>query len=269
MKIGFIGIGNMASAMIKGYLAADFCSPRSIYAFDVQEEACGRAKKAYDVNICQSAAEVVRESNYVVLAVKPNVLASVLEDIRAEVGKKHVVLVSIVAGKTIAFIEKHVGPHTPVIRVLPNINAQVGASMTAYCGNMECSPVDREVFGRTLQGIGEAIELEEKYFDLVFALAGSGPAFAYIFIDALAQAALKKGMSKEAATKIAAQMTFGSAKMVLESGVHPRVLVDQVCSPGGMTIEGVGVLQEKGFEHALVAALVAAAEKAEALKANG
>lgn len=144
---------------------------------------------------------------------------------------------------------------------MPNINAKVGAAMSALCANQQVTQAQKELVARLFCAVGQVKELDESFFPLFGVIAGSAPAFAYLFIDSLARAAVKNGMQKQAALEIAAQTVLGSAKLILESGEHPWVLIDQVCSPGGTTIEGIAALQETGFETGIRKAVDAALEK--------
>lgn len=261
MKLGFIGCGNMATAIIDGLIKSEFISPSDINIFDISKTAIKNIEKAYSVNTFESESDVISNSDTVILAVKPNVIQSVLTSADDIISSKKPLIVSIAAGKSIEFIENCLSQPQRIIRVMPNINAKVSEAMSAYCGNKLASDDDKDYVSALLSKIGKAIELDESYFPLFGVLGGCTPAFAYMFIDSLARAGVKNGMKKEDALKIAAQTVYGSAKMILESDQHPWKLVDNVCSPGGTTIEGVTSLQSDGFESAICNAVDKALNK--------
>ena len=261
MNIGFIGCGNMASAIIDGIIKNKFIESKNVYVFDVFSKAMEDAKNKYGVNTCNNENEIVSNSNIVILAVKPNIISTVLNKIDSILIKKKPLIISIAAGKTIAFIESNLSDKQRIIRVMPNINAKVGEAMSAYCGNVHTSTEDRKTVFEMLNQIGKAIEIDESYFPIFGVLGGCAPAFAYMFIDSIARAGVKNGMKKDDALKIAAQTVYGSAKMIMESEEHPWKLIDNVCSPGGTTIEGVTSLQSDGFESAVCNAVDKALDK--------
>ncbi len=259
MKIGFIGCGNMASAIINGIIDNNAVNSSDVYAYDIYEPAVNKAVESKQINACKSEIEVVKSSDVILLAVKPNVQASVLNTIDGEVGDK--LLISIAAGKTIEFIESNLKCKAKIVRVMPNINAKVGEAISAYCFNELVNDDDKANVELLLNAIGKVLCLDENFFPLFGVIGGCGPAFAYMFIDAMARAGVKNGMKKSDALMISAQTVLGSAKMILESGEHPWQLIDNVCSPGGTTIEGVTSLQADGFEAAVHNAVDKALDK--------
>lgn len=259
MKIGFIGCGNMASAIINGVIDNKAVDSSDVYAYDIYEPAVNKAVESKQINACKSEIEVVKSSDVILLAVKPNVQASVLNTIDGEVGDK--LLISIAAGKTIEFIESNLKCKAKIVRVMPNINAKVGEAISAYCFNELVNDDDKANVELLLNAIGKVLCLDESFFPLFGVIGGCGPAFAYMFIDAMARAGVKNGMKKSDALMISAQTVLGSAKMILESGEHPWQLIDNVCSPGGTTIEGVTSLQADGFEAAVHNAVDKALDK--------
>lgn len=261
MSIGFIGCGNMATAIIKGIVKSEFISASEIYAYDVYAPAMDKLKDSLSVNTCESEIDVVKNSDTVILAVKPNILASVLNKINSTLLTKETLLISIAAGKTIDFIRSNITINNKIIRVMPNINATVGEAICAYTCNEVVEEADKELTENIFNSVGEVIYLDESSFALFGVLGGCSPAFVYMFIDALARAGVKNGMKKDIALTVAAQSVLGSAKMILESSEHPWDLVDKVCSPGGTTIEGVTSLQADGFEAAIHNAVDKALEK--------
>lgn len=261
MSIGFIGCGNMASAIIAGIIDKKAVEAKDIYAYDIYSNTLINARDRFGINTCESEEDVVGKSDIVILAVKPNVLAGVLEKINTALDEKDTLLISIAAGKTIDFIRKSLSHTNRIIRVMPNINATVGEAVCAYTANEDATNEDKEMCESIFSSVGKVLYLDECQFPLFGVLGGCSPAFSYMFIDALARAAVKNGMKKDMALEIAAQAVLGSAKMILESGEHPWELIDKVCSPGGTTIEGVTSLQSDGLEAAVQNAVDKALDK--------
>ena len=245
MKVGFIGCGNMATAIINGITSNNAINGEDVYAFDIYAPATEKLKKSLNINVCNCEKDVVSSSDIIFLAVKPNIQASVLNTIDGEIGDK--LLISIAAGKTIDFIESNLKCKAKIVRVMPN--------------NDLVNDEDKNNVELLLNGIGKVLCLDESFFPLFGVIGGCGPAFAYMFIDAMARAGVKNGMKKSDALKISAQTVLGSAKMILESDEHPWQLIDNVCSPGGTTIEGVTSLQADGFEAAVHNAVDKALDK--------
>lgn len=261
MKIGFFGAGNMASAIVGGAVSSGNFDCSSIYVYDTDKAKAELLKAEFSVNVCDTQDELTEICDAVILAVKPNVFSELLPSISAKLKEKNTLVVSIAAGKTISFIENLLGYKASVIRIMPNINATVFEAMSAYCFNDKVSDEGKEFVGSLCSSFGKAMELPESYFPLFGVIAGCSPAFSYMYIDALARAAVKNGMNKQMALEIAAQSVLGSAKKILESSDHPWELIDKVCSPGGTTIEGVVSLQKSGFETAVETAVDAALDK--------
>ncbi|MBR3641579.1 MAG: pyrroline-5-carboxylate reductase [Oscillibacter sp.] len=252
MKYGFIGLGNMGGAILRGMRASERFQGSEIYAY-------GRSVKSDLAQNLANAAEVCRAADVVVFAVKPQVLEGVLKGVARELAGK--LVVSVAAGKTLAFLENCLGEGARIVRVMPNINAAVLSSTSAFCASASATEEDRRAVREIFETIGSVIELEEKHFSAFSAIAGCSPAFTYMYIDALARAAVRAGMPRETALSAAASAVLGSAKMVTESGEPPMQLCDRVCSPGGTTIEGVMRLRALGFEDAVHEAVKAAIEK--------
>ena len=261
MKIGFIGAGNMASAILRGMVRSGAFSPETLTAFDTQAEKAAALQKELGIGVSESAEALAGDCDVVVLAVKPNVFPVLLPQIRAALQAHDPLVISIAAGKTIEFIEGLLAYNAAVIRVMPNINATVGAAMSAYCCNARVTDEQRTLTEKLCGAFGEVMPLSENMFPLFGVLAGCAPAYSYMFIDALARAGVKNGMAKADALHIAAQTVLGSAKQILESDTHPWELIDRVCSPGGTTIEGVASLQADAFDAAIARAVDAALDK--------
>ena len=256
MTIGFIGAGTMAGAIVRGVTAAGVVPGGDVLLYDVNGPAAQRLADDVGATVADSAEAVVRDSDVVVLAVKPQVLPAVLGDLASAVVERRPVLVSIAAGITLAALDALLpGGDVPVVRVMPNVNAMIGAGMAALCGNAAAGEDDVARVEEIFAAVGGTVVLAEKDFATYTAIAGSSPAFVFTFIDALARGAVRDGMPKALATRIAAQAVLGSARMVLEradDGVSPADLVDMVCSPGGTTIAGIVAMEEAGFTPAVV-----------------
>lgn len=261
MSIGFIGCGNMASAIICGIIDNKAVKAEEVNAFDVYAPAADSIKAKYNINVFGNEEEIVKNSDTVVLAVKPNVLSSVLKKIDGALGNKDTLIISIAAGKSTEFIANELTHDNRIIRVMPNINAKVSEAICAYTANAKATDDDKKLTEKIFSAVGKIIYLEENYFPLFGVLGGCTPALAYMFIDELARAGVKNGMKKDVALKISAQAVLGSAKMILESDEHPYELIDKVCSPGGTTIEAVTSLQESGFNSTIHKAVDKAVEK--------
>ena len=263
--VGFIGCGNMASAIIGGILSSGFLDAGSIGIYDILKDKTEAFAKERGIRFFSEENELIENCNTVVLAVKPNVFPSLLSKVGRLLEKNDPLIISIAAGKSTEEIASLL-PYSPrVIRIMPNINAKVCAAISAYCGNERASAEDREFVNGFCSSFGKGIEIEEKLFSIYSAIGGCSPAFAYMFIDSLARGAVKNGMTKAAALEVAAQAVLGSARMILESEEHPWKLVDAVCSPGGTTIEGVASLQKDGFEASVINAVEASYNKDKAL----
>lgn len=250
MKIGFLGAGNMGRAIIDGWLKMDAVAPSDLYIHSAHQASYEPYAQANGLNAMDSNLAVAEAADVIVLAVKPNIALDVLKSVKSAItGDKWVV--TMVSGLQLADYEAAVG-QVPVLRIMPNVNVAIGAGMTALIGN-DALTADQYAAGQKLfDAIGQTSEIAEKDFSTFSALAGSSPAYIYFFIDAMARAGVKHGLSKAAADKIAAQATLGSAKMVLESNKIPFDLIDQVSSPGGTTVAGLLAMEEAGFMTSVV-----------------
>jgi pyrroline-5-carboxylate reductase len=254
MRIGFIGVGNMARAIIDGLLKAGKVSGSDLYLHSGHIEHYGDYAKAIGAHVMNDNADVVANSDIVVLAVKPKIYARVLDVLQPAFDKNDVVLASIVSGVSLSELAAHVPAGQAIVRLLPNLNVAIGSGMTAYAINDAAEDSAQPVLD-LFNAIGQTMELNEDDFSAFVALAGSAPAFAYLFIDAMARAGVKHGLSKADSVRIAAQTVAGSAEMVLQGTTSPNDLIDQVCSPNGSTIRGYLTMEDKGFSSAVVAGL--------------
>ncbi len=246
MTIGFIGLGNMAKAMIGGMLQRGLVGPNEIIGAAHTEETRAKVASQYGIQVRSSNEAVAKESDIIFLAVKPQYLKVVIADIMDSVDENKVI-VSIAAGKTINWIASEFEKDVKIIRVMPNTPALVGEGCSAVCRNDLVADGDFHFVMELLQSFGKAYTVPESLMDVVVGVSGSSPAYVFLFIEAMADAAVAGGMPRKQAYEFAAQSVLGSAKMVLETGKHPGELKDMVCSPAGTTIEAVKVLEENGF----------------------
>lgn len=260
MKIGFIGSGNMASALIGGLLSAETFSAENVSVSD-KNEASLKKWNVKGVFTTSDNCEVVKRSDIVVIAVKPNIVPIVLDEIKELSENK--IFISIAAGVSIEFIENELGENTKIVRTMPNTPAQVNCGMTVISPNKMVSNDEIKLVTKILESIGLAVVLDEKYMSIATALHGSSPAYIYMLIDAMADSGVNYGLTRETALLLAAKAVEGSAKMVLETGIHPSQLKDNVCSPGGTTIAAVCDLEKTGFRASIQQAIDACVEKAE------
>lgn len=260
MKIGFIGCGNMGSAMIGGILKKGIFQKEEIIVSNLTEEGSRRSREKLGVVTTLNNCEVVRNAKIVVLAVKPQFYEEVLEEIKGELTPEHMV-VGIAPGKTLAWLEEKCGQPLKVVRMMPNTPAQVGEGMTGACKNERVTEEDEARIREITESFGRVEFVPERLMDAVGAVSGCSPAYVFMFIEAMADAAVALGMPRKQAYSFASQAVLGSAKMVLETGMHPGELKDMVTSPAGTTIEGVRTLEKQGFRSSIFEALMAAAEK--------
>ncbi len=260
MRLGVIGLGNMATAMIGGITGAGIFSPSDIYGSDASREQAEKAKESLGINICDSNKASIEGSDYILLAVKPQVYDAVLSEIKPLI-KKDQVIISIAPGKTLEYLESNLIKGAKIVRLMPNTPALVGEGCTGVCRNENVSSDEFAFVMKMLSGFGKAFEVKESQMDAVVAVSGSSPAYVFMLIDAMADGAVAEGLDRATAIKMASQAVLGSAKMVLETGKHPAVLKDMVCSPAGTTIDAVAVLEEGGFRASVIDAMSACAEK--------
>jgi pyrroline-5-carboxylate reductase len=264
LTIGFLGAGRMATALAKGFLGAGLVEPERMIASDTNEAAIASFSKATGAKATAWNPEVVKFASVLVVAVKPDQVAGLLQEIRPHVSARHLVI-SVAAGVTLARLESGLEEGSRVIRVMPNTPALVGASASAFAVGKSVGAEDAALAERLLAAVGAAIQVKEPLLDAVTGLSGSGPAYAYLMIEALSDGGVAAGLPRDVATRLAAQTLLGSAKMVLETGLHPGALKDMVTSPGGTTIEGVHELEKGSFRGTVMNAVRAAADKARRL----
>lgn len=261
MKIGFIGLGNMASAMIAGILAKELVGPGEVIGSAKTKETVERVREQYKITTVSDNAQVAKEADILFLAVKPVFFSEIIEEIRESV-RSETIVVSIAAGRDLAYLREAFGrPDIKLIRCMPNTPALVLEGCTGVCAGQNIQPEDLDIVLELLNSFGKAIVIPERLMDVVIGVSGSSPAYVFMFIEAMADAAVAGGMPRKQAYEFAAQAVMGSAKMVLETGLHPGELKDMVCSPGGTTIEAVKVLEEKGLRAAVMDAVEACVKK--------
>lgn len=263
MTIGFIGSGNMAAAIVQGITDAALYAGEDVYLSDTRAESAEALAGRTGAQVAADSADLIAHSQIVVLAVKPQVLPGVLSELRAAFESARPLVVSIAAGLTLETLGSLLPEGLPIVRVMPNVNAQIGAGVAAVAGNAHATEADvarvREVFA----AVGVAIELAEKDFAAYTAVAGSSPAFTFAFIDALARGAVKNGLPKQLAVRVAAQAVAGSAQLVLArlGEQSPADLVDIVSSPGGTTVAGTVAMEDAGFSAAVVRGVQATVDR--------
>lgn len=262
-KIGFIGVGNMGYAILHSLVNCGKVKTGDVLFTDVNEKRCKEIESETFAVYVKGNKELVKEADYVVLAVKPQFLDSVLEDIKDVTEGK--IILSIVAGVTIERI-KDALKGVKVVRSMPNTPAMIGEGMTGVSyDEAEFDDEETEVIDMFYSSYGKYVKVPEKLMNVVTCASGSSPAYVYMFIEALADGVVKYGMPRDTAYTLVAQTVIGAAKMVMESGEHPAVLKDKVCSPGGTTIAGLAALEEAGFRNAIIKATDACFEVGESL----
>jgi pyrroline-5-carboxylate reductase len=259
-KAGFIGCGNMARAIIGGIVKAGLYETGDILVSNRREGALLQLKEQYGINGTTDNCAVAAQADYLFLCIKPNVFSMVIPQIK-DVVKKDAVVVSIAAGQTISGIEEMFGRKIKLVRVMPNTPALVGEAMSSVSPNAHVLPEELNEVKNIFDHLGKAEIVDEKLIDAVVGVSGSSPAYVYLFIEAMADAAVAAGMPRAQAYKFAAQSVLGSAKMVLETGKHPGELKDMVCSPGGTTIDAILALEANGFRNAVIAGTKACIDK--------
>lgn len=260
-RIGFIGAGNMGSSLLRGILRSGMVGPGNIYIFDADKGRMEALAAETGVNTCSCNAELVGICNYVILAVKPAVVPQVLPECRDSFtdGK---VLISIAAGVSMEKLKQYAGNVAKVVRTMPNLPLMVGEGMTVICFDDNISEEEKNTVREIFRCSGETEELDERLMNRVIALTGSSPAYVFMMIEAMADEAVRQGIPRQTAYRLAARAVRGSAGMVLETGLHPAELKDRVCSPEGTTIEAVAELERCGFRHAIMSAMDACTERA-------
>jgi pyrroline-5-carboxylate reductase len=261
MRYGFIGAGNMGAAIIRGFIGSDTLAPADICFYIRSKERRAELEAELGTKACTSYNELIDLCDVIVLAVKPNIFKPLLASIAPLIKAKNPLIVSIAAGISTTHLEEMLDYDARIVRIMPNINAQVLHSCTAVCKNNFASSSELDTIINLFSSIGYTTAIPEEQFAIFTAVAGCSPAYVYMFINALAEGALKMGMNKKLALDLAANTLLGSAKMFIDSDKHPMELCDMVCSPGGTTIEGVCTLDEYKFSAGLAKAVEASVLK--------
>lgn len=254
MKLGFIGTGNMASAIMGGIIKNQIIPANEIIGADVFAPGRERVKEQFGIHVTDSNKEVVAKADVIILSVKPQFYESVIHEIRDTVKEKQIII-TIAPGKTLAWLAGQFDRAVKIVRTMPNTPAMVGAGMTAACPNEHMTEEETAYILTLLESFGRVEIIPEHLMDVVVSVSGSSPAYVFMLIEAMADAAVSGGMPRAQAYQFASQAVMGSAKMVLDTGKHPGELKDMVCSPAGTTIEAVRTLEERGFRSAIFEAM--------------
>ncbi len=262
-KLGFIGSGNMAEAIVSGAITKNVISAKNITVFDISAPRTAELKEKYGVITAESLPELAKQTDILFLAVKPNIMPNVLAEL-SDINAKQPV-VSIAAGWSAAKIKAGLKNKNDILRIMPNMPLMAGEGMSVFESPSDMGEDEYLFIKSVFEALGLVLEQPEKLMDAVTSISGSGPAYVFMFIEALADAGVLGGISRNDAILLASQTVLGAAKAVLETGTHPAQLKDAVCSPGGTTIEAVRVLEDKGFRAAVIEAVSACAEKSKKL----
>ena len=266
MTIGLIGCGKMGSALTLGAIRAGVVTELQIRAYDPVAAAVESLQKEADITAAGSLEELITSCDTFLLCVKPNDVAPILSDIaKLSTGESNPLVLSIAAGVTLSTMESASESKVRIVRIMPNTPAMIGKGAAAYSLGASATPEDGAFTGKLLSSVGTACEVKEALLDAVTGTSGSGPAYVYTFIEALADGALLEGIPKEQALQLAAQTVLGGAAMVAETGIHPAELRDRVTSPGGTTIAGLRALEEGAFRATVMSAVHEATERAKEL----
>jgi pyrroline-5-carboxylate reductase len=263
-KIGVIGAGKIGSAIVRGMISAGLVNKDQVMASDVSDTLRQSIAKELGIRVSPDNGEVCDFASIVILAVKPQVIDSVVEEVAKKLGKAKL-LISIAAGVPLSRLEGSLLPGTRVVRVMPNISCVVGAAASGYAAGTHATAKDLQNVGLVLGSFGLALPVEEKYLDAVTGLSGSGPAYVFLFIESLADGGVQVGLSRDVALKLALQTVYGAARMALESTKHLGELKDEVTSPGGTTSAGLYALEQRGFRGIVMDAVVSATRRSREL----
>lgn len=260
MKIGFIGCGNMGQAMMSGMLSSGRIKASDVLVSDKSLASRVNTQKQYGVAVAEKNVELAMIADVIFLAVKPQFYEEVINEIKGALWENKI-LVSIAPGKTLSWLEEKAGKRVKIVRAMPNTPAMVKEGMTGICGNDLVTEEELNTVCNLFNTFSKTEIVNESLMDVVTAVSGSAPAYVFMFIEAMADAAVEGGMPRAQAYTFAAQAVLGSAKMVMETGLHPGQLKDMVCSPGGTTIQAVRVLEEKGMRAAVMDAMKTCLDK--------
>ena len=263
-KVGFIGSGNMGEALIKGLTTANVVPAEMVWASDVRIERLKELDRLYGIQLAPDNLELVRQSDVVIMAVKPQIMTPVLKEI-APVLTRRKLMISIAAGVSTATIRAALGKDARLIRVMPNTPALVLEGVTALAKADGLEADDMDVAGEIFSAVGRVVVLDEYLMDAVTGLSGSGPAYVAVVIESLADGGVKMGLDRITAMTLATQTVLGAAKLLLETGLHPGALKDMVSSPGGTSIAGIAALEEGGIRTTFIQAVERATQRSKEL----
>ncbi len=265
-KIGFIGGGNMGEALIKGILKSGVSSRQAVFVSDIRSDRLKALQKSYGIKVCKDNLTAASQADIIILCVKPQNMEAMLSGLAPAVSGRHLII-SVAAGIATDFISRHFKSSIPVIRVMPNTPALIGEGASALCKGRNATDSHLKLAQGIFSAVGKVVIVDESLMDAVTGLSGSGPAYVFLFIEALADAGVKMGLSRQVALLLATQTCLGSAKMIAETGEHPAKLRDMVTSPGGTTISGLHKLEAGRLRSALMDAVEAATKRSQELGA--
>ena len=264
-RLALIGAGNMGEALVRGLINANLIKAQNVVCTAPRAERRAELEKTYGVSATADNVAALKDADIVLLGVKPQILHKVLEQIAPAVAQTKPLILSVAAGFTIDSIEQRLGEGARIVRAMPNTPALVGMGATAISMGIHTSTEDLAQAQAIFQAVGYVTVVDESLLDAVTGLSGSGPAYVFMIIEALADAGVKVGLPRRQAQALAAQTVLGSAKLLLETGLHPGVLKDQVTSPGGTAIAGLHTLEQGGLRTTLINAVQAATERSKEL----
>lgn len=264
LRVAILGTGKMGGILLQAFLRTGLVEPSGVFATVAHSERATALSRQWKVSIGTDNLAAAHSADVILLGVKPQQVDDIVRSIRPALAEDKL-LISFAASVKTSAIEEAAGEHIPVVRAMPNTPAMLGAGMTALCGGRFALPEHLALAHRIFSTVGRAVTVDEKHMDAVTGLSGSGPAFVYIILEALAEAGVNVGLPREIATLLAAQTTYGSARMVLETGSHPALLKDEVTTPAGCTVDGILELEEGGLRVTLIKAVKRATERARQL----
>lgn len=263
-KIGFIGAGIMGEALIRGIIEKKVVDKKNIFASDIDKKRLNFLKKELKINVANSNKDLVKLTDIVVLSVKPQVISSVIDEIKDTL-TNDVLLISIAAGISLKFLENKFSKKIPIVRVMPNTPCLIGEGISGISYNKNCKLAHKRIAEKFFSSVGKIAVVEEKHLNAITAISGSGPAYVFLMIEALSDAGVRIGLTRDLSQTLSVQTTLGAAKLALSTGKHPAELKDMVSSPGGTTIAALHTLEKEGFRASLINAVYSAYQRAKEL----
>lgn len=267
-KLGVIGAGVMGQALMRGLIDTGVVRAKQVWAAARTEESCRKIADTFGVEACTNYQAQLKETEVILLCVKPSTVGKVMETLRSAEFPEETLIISIAAGTTLAYLERSLGRKNPIVRAMPNTPCIVGQGMTVLCGGSFAKLPEMETARGIFSAVGETIELEESHFDAVTGLNGSGPAYIYLIIEALADGGVRVGLPREVALKMVTQTVLGAATMVSKTDRHPAALRDDVTTPAGCTIAGLLIMEDGKIRSVLARAVEEATKTASHLGQN-